>query len=703
MKKIYLLSLGLILFSISIYSQGEFILTVQLPSGVTSTNFSITASASVDYTWETIPPGTSGSGTFTTINGGQNSITSLPDGALIRFLISPTNLNRISASTSVKPYYHTLEQWGTANWTSMQSMFSSATNLTITATDVPNLTNCTTMQSMFASYPNSTVPMINTWNTSNVTNMQSLFGGSAFNDDISNWDVSNVTDFSTMFVNNSSFNQDLSNWDVSSATTMHQMFASASPSLPVPFNQDISGWNVSNVTDMSFMFQYCSIDQDLGEWDMSNVTNANTMLTGSGMSIANYDNTLIGWSTQSLQSGVDLGASFLKYCNGEAARNQIITDFSWNITGDQLDCSSPCTVNIPDANFKAILLANTSVNTNSDNEIQCSEAQAFTGSINCSSFNISDLTGIEAFISLTGLVCNSNLITSLDLTSNIALETLWCYSNPNLTSVDLSNCTNLVDYEGQFTAITSLDFSNCINIETIICSGASGNSHLTSLNLNNCVNLDHLEAYWQQLTTIDLSDNSNLDYLNLTGNQLTSIDLSNNTLLTTINLGSTSLSSIDVSHNPLMTTFQCFNSGQLTEVNVANGNTSSLTTFTAWSTPNLTCIQIDDSDTTGYNWSGSNYSFDSGVGFSNDCVTFNGLDENSELEAISVFPNPTNGIVTINTTKRSSLVIYNVVGETILNTTIHEGDNKIDISEFPNGVYFIKLGTHPKSERIIKN
>ncbi|MCB9197497.1 MAG: BspA family leucine-rich repeat surface protein [Flavobacteriales bacterium] len=659
MKKIYLLSLGLILFSISIYSQGEFILTVQLPSGVTSTNFSITASASVDYTWETIPPGTSGSGTFTIINGGQNQITSLPDGALIRFLISPTNLNRITASTSVKPYYHTLEQWGTANWTSMQSMFSSATNLTITATDVPNLTNCTTMQSMFGSYPNSTVPMINTWNTSSVTNMQSLFDNSSFNDDISNWDVSNVTNFSTMFRHNYSFNQDISNWDVSNATTMHQMFASAT-TIPVPFNQDISGWNVSNVTDMSYMFQYCSIDQDLGAWDMSNVTNANTMFTGSGMSTANYDNTLIGWSTQTLQNGVDLGASFLTYCNGEAARNQIINNFGWNITGDQLDCSSQCTVNIPDANFKAYLVGNTSINTNSDAEIQCSEASAFAGAIYVNNLSIADLTGIEAFVNITELVCSSNLLTSLDVTANTELTRLEASANLGLTNVTLGTHNNMEE----------LNLQNCYA--------------LTTINYTSIPNLLYLYVYKTEVSSFNFNDFPALNELYFGETDITSIDLTNCTDLYEV---------------------WCKGNLSLTSLNLANGNNTQMTGFSsaqgldATNCPLLTCIQVDDVAWSNANWT----NIDAGASFSNDCGTFNGLDENSELEAISVFPNPTNGIVTINATKRSSLVIYNVVGEMILNTTIYEGDNKIDISEFPKGVYVIKLGTHLKTERIIKN
>jgi hypothetical protein len=61
-------------------------------------------------------------------------------------------------------------------------------------------------------------------------------------------------------------------------------------------------------------------------------------------------------------------------------------------------------VNIPDANFKAALLSNTSLNTNMDSEIQVSEAQAYTGDLYLSSLNINNLTGIESFTSLHGLI-----------------------------------------------------------------------------------------------------------------------------------------------------------------------------------------------------------------------------------------------------------------------------------------------------------
>src|ERR1051326_603036 len=98
-------------------------------------------------------------------------------------------------------------------------------------------------------------------------------------------------------------------------------------------------------------------------------------------------------------------------------------------------------VYIPDANFKNYLLNNASINTNGDGEIQASEAAAFTGMIWVDGDNIYDLTGIEAFTSLTSLICRSNYLTSLDVSSNTALKSLDCWNN-QVSSLDVSANTD---------------------------------------------------------------------------------------------------------------------------------------------------------------------------------------------------------------------------------------------------------------------
>ena len=116
-------------------------------------------------------------------------------------------------------------------------------------------------------------------------------------------------------------------------------------------------------------------------------------------------------------------------------------------------------VNIPDVNFKAYLIGNTSIDTNGDTEIQVSEAHLFYGAIYCNNMNISDLTGIEYFINLTDLSCSYNQLVSLDITQNYLLENLFCENN-NLTNIDLTSQSSFINLYLSGNNLSSLDLSH---------------------------------------------------------------------------------------------------------------------------------------------------------------------------------------------------------------------------------------------------
>lgn len=243
-----------------------------------------------------------------------------------------------------------IEQWGNNPWSSMENSFKGCSYLRVNASDTPDLSQVTSTASMFfnASYFNQ---YIGDWDVSNVTNMSNMFSGAIeFNQDIGNWNVGNVTDMNSMFESAWRFNHDIGNWDVGNVTNMFEMFKYARN-----FDQDIGNWDVSNVSNMQAMFYDINtpaFNQNLGGWDIGNVTNMTDIFNTVTFSTENYDNTLLGWATDSsgtagdgvddIPSDINLNGGYSQFCYSEPQRQSLISTHNWTITdeGKDLDCIS---------------------------------------------------------------------------------------------------------------------------------------------------------------------------------------------------------------------------------------------------------------------------------------------------------------------------------------------------------------------------
>ena len=304
-------------------------------AGTTQLSFGTATSGPVTYYWESIPSGSSGTGTF---SGNNLTINGLPSTS-IRLFIMPTNFQRINISNN-QPTSHRLldvERWGTTAWTSMANAFFGCSNLNITATDIPNLSSVTRMEQMFQLCSKlSTVPNINSWNTSNVTVMTSLFNGcSLFNQNIGSWNTAKVVSMQNMF-HSSGFNQNIGGWNTAALTRTSGMFRIATS-----FNQNISGWNTAGVTMMDNMFEWAtSFNQNIGNWNLNANVNLSNMLDNSGMDCSNYAATLVGWNANpSTPNNRNLGAFGRTYPTS-AARTNLVGAKGWTITGDAVSSNS---------------------------------------------------------------------------------------------------------------------------------------------------------------------------------------------------------------------------------------------------------------------------------------------------------------------------------------------------------------------------
>ena len=299
------------------------------------------------------------------------------------------------------------------------------------------------------------------------------------------------------------------------------------------------------------------------------------------------------------------------------------------------------------------MLAISGLDANSNGEIDCSEAAAYTGAISVSYHNISDLTGIETFTGITSLDCSHNQLTDLNVSANTALNSLTCNTN-HLTTINVTSNSTLTYLSCGFNQLTNLD--------------VSANTAFT-----------YLECAGNLLTTLDVSANTALNALICYSNQLASLNVSTNTRLTALSCGNNLLATLDVSTNTGLTELDCYNNS-LISLNIKNGYNSNLAYFYAYQNPNLNCIQVDNVAWSTANWTVANGNIDAAAHFSTNCNC-----------TLPNQPGPITGLTSICANSTNTYSIASVTGATSYTWTIPgtwsgtSTSNSINVTSDANG------------------
>jgi len=211
-------------------------------------------------------------------------------------------------------------------------------------------------------------------------------------------------------------------------------------------------------------------------------------------------------------------------------------------------------VNIPDQNFKQILLQNSQLNTNGDAEISINEAKTFNGNIWVSERGIKDLTGIESFINLTALTCSNNEITDIDVSNNTKLTILDCGNN-QISYIDISLNNKLIEFQCYNTSLEQLDLSKNTQLKFINCI----NTKIKKLDTSNNQALQKLFCSDNNLENLDISHNTNLDFLICNNTLISELNLTKNKRLTKLYCFDTKLENLDLTENVNLTRLDCYN------------------------------------------------------------------------------------------------------------------------------------------------
>lgn len=256
---------------------------------------------------------------------------------------------------------------------------------------------------------------------------------------------------------------------------------------------------------------------------------------------------------------------------------------------------------IPDANFEQRLIDRGFDFGPVDGKVLTSTISTITF-LDAGHANISDLTGIEDFVSLKYFWCDQNNLTTLDFSKNIALTNLECQIN-KLTSLNITKNVNLESVWCHENKLVFVDFSNNINLQTIECD----TNEMTSIDLSKNINLKTLITSRNPLNNLDVSNNINLVQIYCSSNRLMNLDISKNTKLVYFRCDTNYLTQLDASKNIALKQFSC-KDNLLTSLNLKNGyNTNFDVSFFLYCSflqnPDLKCIAVDNAAYSNANWS----------------------------------------------------------------------------------------------------
>ncbi|TBX70979.1 T9SS type A sorting domain-containing protein [Flavobacterium silvisoli] len=217
---------------------------------------------------------------------------------------------------------------------------------------------------------------------------------------------------------------------------------------------------------------------------------------------------------------------------------------------------------------------------------------------------------------------------------------------------------------------------------------------LQTADLSSLSNLKTLDLGANQLTSINLNGLSNLWFMNIGGNPLTSVNFSTLSALKIILIDNTEVTNLDFSNNHLFEQLRCYENPNLSWINIRNNHSQTFTQTTyngCWNNPNLTSICVDDNEVV----AAQNFLTNCGVTQPVSIVTDCSLKNNEpEINTLAIAPNPTDGKIFFSNQKGmfTTVSVVNQLGQLVISPfNCVQGDNSVDLSDLPKGVYFLLL------------
>lgn len=257
----------------------------------------------------------------------------------------------------------------------------------------------------------------------------------------------------------------------------------------------------------------------------------------------------IGPQAVNLIEGVDIDAQFAKFLReGSQGMNETLGQTNFGFTGTG---KAPNTL------------------TNED-----METLTFVSTFSFMSTPFNSVEGIEYAKNIEIVHLDNNNFTTLDFSHNTKVTNMLLRGSPSLTSLNVSNCSELgilavtgtslatLDVTANLkltrldirnSQISSINLSNNLKLDALICS----DSPISSLSIDHLADLYQLSCDNTKITSLDVTQNSKLAYLYCYDNALGTLDVTGNPDLYSLLCNNTQINSLDVTQNPKLYSLDC--------------------------------------------------------------------------------------------------------------------------------------------------
>jgi Leucine-rich repeat (LRR) protein len=298
--------------------------------------------------------------------------------------------------------------------------------------------------------------------------------------------------------------------------------------------------------------------------------------------------------------------------------------------GTEIVNSDPgCTqiVNIPDANFKAKLVAggfgtgvtlegSTIIDANGDGEIQVCEAENV-GGLTIDQADIQSIEGILAFRNIESLsfkynsishpldlsslkrlvyvMLTDNEIPTLKVTGLSRLKYLACDGN-NLQTLNVSGLSSLETLYCQWNQIAELNIQNARKLQVL----RIYQNNISQLSVGHLTNLQQLYASDNLLTTLDVSGLSKLQDMHCDSNNLQSVDAGGCIDLRELDCNQNNITSLILTNCAKLQNLHCYlndlssiDLSDLTKLSYFDADSNLLTSIDLRNSPELSYVSLD--------------------------------------------------------------------------------------------------------------